>query len=208
MVLMVRTPAKAQETAHAIKKALIIGDSQAGWLGERLHAYGEENGFEVGTVVWDGATIQKYADAPGLKRLIESQNPEVVFVCLGMNNLAEPAPAKMKPYIDKIRNAVGDRELVWIGPPSWPGKPQWTALNKWLEQEIGQDRYFNSYPLSLARQSSTNPHPSREGMIKWGDAIAEWLPAREIGFPEMKSPGATKMTRGKFFLYKRMKETL
>ena len=195
--------------SNPVKKAVIIGDSMAGWLGERLNAYGQQNGFEVGTIVWDGATIQKYADAPGLKRQIEAQNPQVVFVCLGMNNLAEPNPSKLKSSIDKIRDAIGpDRELVWIGPPSWPGKPGWTALNNWLESEIGKNRYFNSYPLKLERQSQANPHPTKNGMMVWGDAITEWLDETDIPFPSLEKPKSSQMARGKFFLYKRMKETL
>ena len=191
-----------------IKKALVIGDSMAGWLGERLNAYGQSNGFEVGTVVWDGATLQKYANSSSLKNIIDSQNPEVVFFCLGMNNMGESNPGYLKPVIDKFREAVGDREMVWIGPPSWPGKPQWTAFNKWLGEEIGENRYFNSYPLTLPRQSKTNPHPTKEGMIKWGDEIVKWLGNTDLNFTSLDKPTGVQMTRGKFFLYKRMKENL
>lgn len=196
-----------QENENKITKALIFGDSMAGWLGERLNAYGEANGFSVGTVVWDGATIQKFANSPQLKAIIDKQNPQVVFVCLGMNNLAEPRPAVVKPALDKILEAIGDRRLVWIGPPSWPGKPKWTALNNYLESTLGEDHYFNSFSLTLPRQSASNPHPTREGMIKWGDALAAWLPEHVKGFSQLHKPSVA-MVRGKYFLYKRMKEKL
>ena len=196
-----------QENGSHITKALIFGDSMAGWLGERLNAYGRENGFEVGTVVWDGATIQKFANSPQLKAIIDKQDPQVVFVCLGMNNLAEPRPAVVKPAVDKIIEAVGGRRLVWIGPPSWPGKPKWTALNSYLETTLGPDRYFNSFGLTLPRQSASNPHPTREGMIKWGDALAAWLPDHVEGFSTLRKP-PMPMVRGKYFIYKRMKEKL
>lgn len=201
------TPARLQN--HNVKKAMLIGDSMAGWLGERLNAYGQQNGFEVGTIVWDGATIQKYAEAKGLKKQIDEQNPQVVFVCLGMNELAERNPARLKSAINQIREAVGqNRELVWIGPPSWPGQPSWTALNNWLEKEIGTDRYFNSFPLKLERQSASNPHPTKNGMMVWGDAIVDWLDDTDIPFPSLNKPKGAQMVRDKFFLYKRMKETL
>lgn len=201
------TKAHPSAASHPIHKTMVIGDSMSGWLGERLNAYGQENNFEVGTIVWDGATIEKYANSPGLKKQIDTQNPEVVFVCLGLNELAERNPAKLKPLIDKIRHAVGDRELIWIGPPAWPGHTEWTALNNWLENEIGKDRYFNSFPLKMERQSASNPHPTKQGMMGWGDAIADWLPSTGL-FSSLEHPRKTQMARGKFFLYKRMKETL
>lgn len=193
---------------HYVKNAMVIGDSMAGWLGERLNAYGQENGFNVGTIVWDGATIQKYANSTGLKKIIETQNPEIVFVCLGMNNLGEATPSNLKTYIDKIKSIVGNRRLIWIGPPSWPGKPQWTKLNSWLEEEFGSENYFNSFNLDLPRQSKVNPHPTRDGIMKWGDSIMTWAGNENVGFKSVHQPKSTQMARGKFFLYKRMRENL
>ncbi|MDE7412784.1 MAG: SGNH/GDSL hydrolase family protein [Muribaculaceae bacterium] len=206
--MMSGTGVAQSKSDREIKKGLLIGDSMAGWLGQRLNAYGQKNGFEVGTIVWDGATIQKYANNSNLKKIIETQDPDVVFVCLGMNNLGESNPSRLKPFIDKIKESVGDRELVWIGPPTWPSKPTYTKLNPWLEEEIGKGRYFNSFPLTLARQSKTNPHPTREGIVVWGDAIAKWLETTDLNFPSMQKPSGTPLVKGNYYLYKRMKESL
>lgn len=191
-----------------VKKALVIGDSMAGWLGERLNAYGKENGFEVGTIVWDGATIQKYASSKNIEGIISAQNPDVIFICLGMNNLAEQNPSKHTADIEAIKKAAGGRPIVWVGPPSWPGKTQWTALNTWLADQFGSKNFFNTFPHSLPRQSATNPHPTKQGMMKWGDLIMEWLPSTGLNFPGYDKPSESQMVRGKFFLYKKMKESL
>lgn len=203
------TSSQAPEHQH-VKKILFIGDSMTGWLAEALNGYGRENGFEVATVVWDGSTIQKWANSPRFKQLVETNDPDAVFVSLGMNDLFTTKPESLAPYITKIKNAVGNRGLVWVGPPSWPGHNKGSLLNNWLSNELGSPHYFNSFNLSLPRQSAKNPHPTREGMIKWIDALAQWLPTgSDLNFPKLKTPSSqNRMVRGKTFIYKRMKEQL
>lgn len=115
---VVRTDAREKA---AVKKVLFIGDSMTGWLSERLNAYGSSNGFEVATVVWDGSTIRKWAETPRLKQIVDQQNPYAVFVSLGMNELFEKNPdTRLKSSVDKIKKAIGDRKLVWVGPRHGP----------------------------------------------------------------------------------------
>ncbi len=196
---------------HAVKKLLLVGDSMTGWMGERLEAYGRENGFEVATVVWDGSTIKKWGDsASRLKSFIAKEQPDAVMVSLGLNELLEKNPAaRYSSSMAAIKGAVGDLPMVWIGPPSWPGKPGGDTLNAWLEKEMGESRFFRSSGLTLGRQSKTNPHPSREGMSKWVDAIVEWIPAHsELSFPGLRKPAGQQMVRGKSFTYRKMRESL
>ncbi|MDE6393335.1 MAG: SGNH/GDSL hydrolase family protein [Muribaculaceae bacterium] len=105
-----------------VRKVLFIGDSMTGWLAERLNAYGNENGFEVATVVWDGSTIRKWGSSPRLVSIIGQQDPDAIFISLGMNELFEADPEKrLRSSLDAITGAAGDIPVVWIGPPSWPG---------------------------------------------------------------------------------------
>lgn len=199
----------ATDERPIVRKALVLGDSMTGWLAERLNSYGKQNGFEVATVIWDGSTIKKWGSSHKLSSLIEKQNPDVVFVSLGMNELFENNPARFKSYLDAIKSAVGDAQLLWIGPPSWPGHNKGEALNSWLASELGDGHFFRSFDLKLPRQSRTNPHPSREGMIEWMDAVVEWVQENgSVRFPSVNKPVGEKMSRGKTFIYKRMKETL
>lgn len=201
----------APAPGNPVRKVLFIGDSMTGWLSERLNAYGERNGFEVSTVVWDGSTISKWGNSPKLESLIASQNPDAVLVSLGMNELFETRPeAKLKTAVEKIKAAVGSRPLLWVGPPSWPGhENKGKVLNDWLESELGPNAYFRSSGLKLKRQSPTNPHPTRDGIIQWMDSVVRWIPANsDIILPGLASPEGSKMSRGRNFVYKRMKETL
>lgn len=193
-----------------IRKVLFIGDSMTGWMAERLNAYGEKNGFTVSTIVWDGSTIAKWAASPRLKSLIAEQKPDAIFVSLGMNELFEANPEKrLSRHVDKLIEAFGDTPLLWIGPPSWPGHKQGDTLNRWLGDRLGEGRFFSSFDLTLPRQSKSNPHPTRAGIIEWIDSVAEWIPDNTgLLFKSLSAPEPGAMSRGKTFIYKRMKEQL
>ena len=192
------------------KKILFIGDSMTGWLAERLGAYGAENGFEVATIVWDGSTITKWGNSPRLASIMAEQKPDAVFVSLGMNDLFEANPEKrFGASLDAIEGAVGDVPLIWVGPPSWPGHNKGEIMDSWLAKRLGEGHYFKSFGMTIPRQSSNNPHPSRAGMIEWMDRVVEWLQDDgAIRLPGYEKPKGEQMTRGKTFIYKRMKEKL
>ncbi len=200
----------SSDDSNPAKRILFIGDSMTGWLSERLNAYGQENGFEVSTIVWDGSTISKWASSEKLHSIIEEDKPDAIFVSLGMNELFEANPElKLKKPVEKLKLVFGDTPFLWIGPPSWPGQNKGEVMNNWLEEELGNESFFRSFDLKLPRQSSKNPHPTREGMIEWMDTIVKWMPEHaEIKLPGINKPEGNAMSRGKSFVYKRMKENL
>ncbi len=201
---------EADSTDSIVKNVLIIGDSMTGWMAERLNAYGQINGFDVATIVWDGSTISKWADSPNLSKILEQQKPDAVIVCLGMNELFEPNPqVKLKNSVEKLKQEFAPYRLLWIGPPSWPGHDEGEILDSWLEDELGSKRYFRSLDLDLPRQSKSNPHPSKAGIELWIDKVAEWIPYNsELNFKSLAPPEKGKMSRGDVFIYKRMNELL
>lgn len=201
----------SSETKKYAKKILFFGDSMTGWMGERLNAWGDANGFEVATVVWDGSTIKKWAaNTEALTKIIREQNPDAVMISLGMNDLFAPNPEAMySESVDKILAAIGDRPYLWVGPPSWPGHSEGKKFTTWVTEKVGETRFYDSLDLQLSRQSKTNPHPTRSGIEKWIDTLVEWIPSNaEFTFPTESTPAVGKMTRGKYFLYKTMKEKL
>ncbi len=206
----VSSTASDAEEKHEVHKVLFIGDSMTGWLAERLNAYGQANGFEVVTVVWDGSTIRKWGATPKLAGMVSKYEPDALFVSLGMNELFEPRPEQnLSASVDKILSAAGDVPVVWIGPPSWPGRGKGEVLDSWLSEKVGERHYFSSFGLDLQRQSRTNPHPTRTGMVKWMDEVIKWLPQHtDLQFESLDSPGPSSMSRGKVYIYKRMKESL
>lgn len=207
-----------EQTTHSqaakeqpIRKVLFIGDSMTGWMAERLNSYGEANGFEVATIVWDGSTIKKWGAQTNLKQIIDKQNPDAVFISLGLNELFIPNPeSALSSSTDKILSAIGNRPMLWIGPPSWIGQQnKGHKLDSWLAGKLGPGKYFSSLEMDLPRQGKNNQHPTRDGIIKWMDEVVKWIPENSnLNFKSLDNPGAKAMSRGKIFIYKRMKETL
>ncbi len=203
-------PAEVKPAAKPIKKVLFIGDSMTGWMAERLNAYGQKNGFEVATIVWDGSTIRKWGGTSNLKSKISAQKPDAIFVSLGLNELFEANPeSRLGGSLKNVLDSFGDTPYLWIGPPSWPGHKEGATFNRWIADKLGQGHYFRSDELQLDRQSKSNPHPSRSGIIKWMDEVVRWIPANtDLNFESLDTPGGSEMSRGKVFIYKRMKESL
>lgn len=202
--------AQERKDAEGIRNVLFIGDSMTGWMADRLNAYGEKNGFKVSSVVWDGATIEKWADSDKIESLIAEYKPDAVFVSLGMNELFEQNPERrLSAAVDKITRSFGDVPYLWIGPPSWPEHEKGEKLTDWLGERLGEGRYFNSFHLTLPRQGKTNPHPSKAGIEKWMDAVAEWIPEHtDLRFRTLDNPGPGKMSRPETFIYRKINESL
>lgn len=199
-------PEAARPEVH---KVLLIGDSMTGWLADRLTAYGNANGFEVATVLWDGSTIAKWSDSSKLQSIIDNSGADAVFISLGMNELFEAHPQRLEPEVDRIMEAIGQRPFLWIGPPSWPGHDKGETLNAWLQEKLPEGAFFRSFDMELPRQSSTNPHPTRKGSNEWMDRITEWIPDHAtFTLPLESTPEPGKIARGKEFRYVRMKQTL
>lgn len=200
-------PQSEQKTGREIRKVLFIGDSMTGWLSERLAAYGRENGFDVATVIWDGSTISKWSNA-NISKYINSEKPDAVFLSLGMNELFESNPeARLHTPVGRLMKLIGDTPFLWIGPPSWPQHDKGSVLDQWLANRLGKENYFSSFNLKLPRQSKSNPHPTKEGMMQWMDAIIKWIPSNSnLNFNSLTLPSGQQMVRGKTFIYKRMKE--
>lgn len=194
------------------KKIFFFGDSTTGWMAERLQAYGEKNGFEVATLIWDGATMKKYGqNSEKLKKYIASAHPDAVFISLGMNEMATPNPAsQLSGSFSKLKSAIGGVPIIWVGPCSWPGKPKWgPELDKWLLSELGAGHYYSSLGLTLPRQSSTNPHPTRSGINKWMDGLVDWLESGKgaVTLPGYESP-SKEFSRPKAYTYRKMNAAL
>lgn len=206
-------------TAHAqnsktsgtvARKILFIGDSMTGQLAQRLGAYGKENGFEVATVCWDGSTITKWGNSDKFSTYIKQEKPDAIFISLGINGLFDKNPAKRYgDAMKSIKSKAGNIPIIWIGPVSWPGRPGGEILNNWLAQELGAGHYYNSSGLSLPRQSSKNPHPTRAGMTTWIDNVVVWLKEKgAVKLPGYNKPKGEQMVKGKTYVYKKMKESL
>lgn len=200
---------KPATSKPVVKKILFIGDSMTGWLSERLGAWGKENGFDVGTIVWDGSTIKKWGTNPKFAKYVAEYNPDAIFISLGGNDLYEKNPDRQKGWMDAIKGVAGNRPIIWVGPPSWPGHGTGEVISNWIAKQVGEGHFFKSNELDIPRQSGGNIHSTRAGAMDWMDTVIEWIRTKgAISLPGYKKPTGEQMSRGKMFIYKRVKETL
>lgn len=203
-------PDEQDKEKQQLKRVLFIGDSMTGWMAERMQAYGLKNGFEVSTVLWDGSTLSKWASSGRIAEFVGKYKPDLVCISLGMNEMLERNPeTRLSSYLKKILAGIGTTPYLWVGPPSWPGKGKGETLNTWLRGKLAEGCFFQSCDLELARQSKTNPHPTKDAIRKWIDSVVEFLnssPAYD--FEELKTPTGVQMQRGKVFIYRKMNQKL
>ncbi len=82
-----------------------------GLLSERVNGYGEQNGFEMSTVVGTGR-LSRRGKFSKLAFMVEEDDPDAVFISLGMNELFEAQPdRKLKSAVEGILSAVGTRTI-------------------------------------------------------------------------------------------------
>ncbi len=71
--------------------------------------------------------------------MVEEDDPDAVFISLGMNELFEAQPdRKLKSAVEGILSAVGTRPILWVYPLHSPGYDKGKVLNDWLENELGK----------------------------------------------------------------------
>ena len=132
--------------------------------------------------------------------MVEEDDPDAVFISLGMNELFEAQPdRKLKSAVEGILSAVGTRPILWVYPLHGSDMTRVRCLTTGLRMN-SERVFFRSYDLSLPRQSAKNPHPTRAGMVQWMDSVVNWMPEHaEVVLPGINKPEGDKMSRGKDF---------
>lgn len=158
----------------------------------RMADYCLENGHRLFPAVWYGSTIEKWAyDDPEdkLDQLIAQLQPTAVVAVLGSSELRAREVSSHRPFVERIVHKVGDRRLLWIGPPNWRED---TGINALIAEVVGTDRFFASCHLALERRGD-GIHPSEGGGVEWVEAFARWVPRASrapfvMSAPERRAP--------------------
>jgi hypothetical protein len=150
----------------------MVGDSMIYNLLPVLADYCLENGHDLHPAIWWGSTSTGWAGSAKLDELIVRHHPTFVMVVLGSSEiLGRGIDAMVTRSIARLRQRIGDRKLVWIGPPNW--RPD-TGINNILERELGPGHFCRSSELSLEREAD-GIHPTKAGGRKWAHHIIQWL---------------------------------
>lgn len=164
----------AQPCGHSIDKILLTRFESAGGL--------DRNFKDIAVV---GTTIEQWASGPlntKLKRTLKSFNPDVIFISLGTNDAnANLTTAQIEISATALLKQLGNRTIVWIGPPNSIKIPkiQVTNVTNGINEEIPCPPHaflFNTqHLLSDLPIGKDGIHPTKEGFEQLGNAVFDFF---------------------------------
>ena len=162
-------------------RLLVFGDDQLQGIGPRLYDYAYASGYAIFTSIWQESTTKKWAFSSDLQRLIRKVQPTFIIVCLGSHDLEGGDIPTRTQAVKTIISDIGDIPFVWIGPVEVKTITEDPGVVPMLRQTVGEDRFFDSYNLRLAREDEM--HPTPEACQKWVDSFVTWLASTETAHP-------------------------
>lgn len=168
---LVASPLAARVVDPRPQRILVLGDSMIYNLLPLLADYCLQNGHELHPAIWWGSTSSGWAGSRKIDELLIRHRPTFIIVVLGSSEiLGKGIDPLVTAAVHKLLQRVGDRKLIWVGPPNW--RPD-TGVNEVLERELGQRRFFRSAELVLEREDD-GIHPTRAGGRVWAQHIIRW----------------------------------
>lgn len=162
-------------------RLLVIGDDQLEGIGPRLYNYAYASGYAIFTSIWMESTTKKWAFSSDLQRLIKKVQPTFIIVCLGTHDLVGGDILTRTQAVKTIMRDIGDIPFVWIGPVEVKTITEDPGVVPMLRQTVGEDRFYDSYNLRLAREDEM--HPTAEACRKWVDSFVAWVGSTETAHP-------------------------
>ncbi len=171
--LAVPLPKFPAEVDTMPKTILFFGDSMLEGLSPRLADYCKRNGHRLYTVIWYSSTTEVWGRCDTLSTFIRQYEPDYIFACLGANELfVRDIKTKRAPYLEHILSEIGDRPLLWIGPPNWKDD---TGINELLEERLEEGTFFLTNGMTFQRKRD-GAHPTSASAAQWMDSIVRWMP--------------------------------
>lgn len=164
-----------QHPAAAARRVLHFGDSMVPLVGNYLKPAVEKAGGRYTSISTASARTVSWADDERLPDAIEQQDPELVLVSLGSNELYVSELDAPKQAIRRIVAQIGDRACLWIGPPAWNKRRQFLNM---LAQTVAPCRYFDSTKLKFKRQQDGR-HPTFGSSHRWASEVWKQLGGTE-----------------------------
>lgn len=152
---------------------LLIGDSMLDGLARRFHDYAVENGYNLRTVIWYGATSKHWARSKDLAYHIAENKPVFIIMSCGTNEIGYHDMRVREECVRQIVQTIGDIPYVWIGPITWP-RIKDNGMAAAIRRVVGEDNFFDGTSVQLARQRD-GIHPTFEASAKWVDIIVKWI---------------------------------
>jgi lysophospholipase L1-like esterase len=130
----------------------------------------EKTGAKYFRDVWESGSLRDFSRSDRIPKLLKDLHPDLVLLSLGANDVYEPKPEVMGPYIGKIAKMTEGIDCIWIGPPIWNEK--YKRIVPVLRDNSAPCRFFDSSDIEMHRKPD-GIHPDEKGGETYADAF--WL---------------------------------
>jgi lysophospholipase L1-like esterase len=128
----------------------------------------EGDGAKYVSDVWESGSQRDFARSDRIPRLLEENHPDLVLLSLGANDVYEPKPEVMAPYIAKIAKMTQGTDCIWIGPPIW--KDAYKRIVPVIRENAAPCIFFDSSEIEMHRKPD-GIHPDERGGETYADAF-------------------------------------
>jgi hypothetical protein len=171
------------------QRILLIGDSMLEGLMLRLKEYVGFNHHELKVVIWYSSSTKWFGSCDTLAYFIKNIKPTYIMLVVGANELfVRNIETTNQKYVEHIVKQLDKTKFIWIGPPNWKED---TGINNLILKNVGEDRYFPSKNMKLARFSD-GAHPTHDAAAIWMDSVATWI-AQKSRYPFLLTKPAEKI---------------
>jgi lysophospholipase L1-like esterase len=139
-----------------------------GGLARALRPKFEATGAKYFRDVWESGSLRDFARSERIPKLIIEHRPDLVLLSLGANDVYEPKPEVMAPFIAAIAKMTAGVDCIWIGPPIW--KDKLLPIVPVLRDNSAPCRFFDSSGIEMHRKAD-GIHPDEKGGETYADAF-------------------------------------
>ena len=154
------------------KSVLHVGDSMVGGFGgltKALEAHFKPLGSKFARDWQTSVSIQTYAHDKKFGELIAKNDPDLVIITLGANDMAAPFPKSLAPFIAAIAKKTAGRECWWLPPVPWSKD---TALIQVIKDNAAPCKVYDGSSLKVSR-GPDGIHPTDGGGAVWAKGFVE-----------------------------------
>ncbi|MEO7111160.1 MAG: SGNH/GDSL hydrolase family protein [Polyangiaceae bacterium] len=166
---MSSTPA-ATPDIPAPKVVLHTGDSMVGFYAgfeKGLGPYFEAIGSKYVQDATTSAAIASFDKGEHFGKMLAQQNPDLVLITLGANDVFLPAPQRIAKNVASIAKKTAGRKCFWISPPLWKKD---TGVVDVIRENCAPCIFYDSSSLTLERRAD-GIHPDDKGGQQWAKAF-------------------------------------
>jgi lysophospholipase L1-like esterase len=154
------------------KSVLHVGDSMVGGFGgltKALEAHFKPLGSKFARDWQTSVSIQTFARDKKFGELIAKNDPDLVIITLGANDMAAPFPKSLGPFIAAIAKKTAGRECWWLPPVPWSKD---TALIQVIKDNAAPCKVYDGSSLKISR-GPDGIHPTDGGGAVWSKGFVD-----------------------------------